>query len=70
MTQNLDKKETLASVSLNTQAVDSAALEFEREYLPELEQRIAEVKSREEAARQVSEVFLRGAGCLGVDPSG
>lgn len=38
---------------LRAQALDKAAIEFEQEYLPELERRVAEAKSREEAAREV-----------------
>lgn len=35
------------------QALDKAALEFERDYLPDLERRIAEAKARDEAAKEV-----------------
>ncbi|CAM9580091.1 unnamed protein product, partial [Hapterophycus canaliculatus] len=40
-------------------AFDNAALEFERDYLPDLQRRIAEAKARQEAAKQASAVFAR-----------
>lgn len=36
-----------------TQALDNAGLEFERDYLPDLQRRVAQAKARQEAAKQV-----------------
>lgn len=44
-------------------AFDNAALEFERDYLPDLQRRIAEAKARQETAKQASKL-LRVPPCL------
>lgn len=38
------------------QALDNAGLEFERDYLPDLQRRVAEAKARQEAAKQVRSI--------------
>lgn len=35
------------------QALDNTELEFERDYLPDLQRRVAEAKARQETAKQV-----------------